>query len=242
METRTPLIGISCGTVTAKDGSPHYGHRQNYVQAVQQAGAAVVLVPPGGLDSAVELLERLDALLLPGGADVDPACYGEPPSTHLGSIDPELDALDMRLVREAAAHRKPLLGICRGQQAINVGLGGSLYQDIESEYDTPIQHRTPSAKGGDFLAHTIRIEPASVLSAMVGATELEVNSSHHQAVKRVAPRLRITATSPDGIIEGLESADGLVVTVQCHPERLSTDWARRFFVEFVRMAARGRAP
>ncbi len=122
-----------------------------------------------------------------------------------GTPDPELDALEMQLVREAIAVHKPILGICRGQQAINVALGGSLYQDIDTEFKTTIEHRTPSEKGGEFLAHHISIDPTSRLAHMVGITDITVNSSHHQAVKRLAAPLKVVATSPDGVVEGLES-------------------------------------
>jgi putative glutamine amidotransferase len=122
---------------------------------------------------------------------------------------------------------------------VNVALGGTLYQDLALDGATTLQHRSPAELGRDHEAHEIVVLPGSRLHAALGADRLQVNSHHHQAVRHVAPGLRATAVSPlDGIIEGLESADGLVLTVQCHPEEMTAHaWARGLFEAFVAIAA-----
>jgi putative glutamine amidotransferase len=121
---------------------------------------------------------------------------------------------------------------------VNVALGGSLYQDILADEVSTFDHWAPLERGRDYLAHKVRLLPGTHLREIAGADEVEVNSFHHQAVKRVAPSLRVNAVSPDGVIEGLESEDGLVLTVQSHPESLATSpWASALFGAFVSTAA-----
>jgi len=195
---------------------------------VEAAGAEAVYLPPGTGSVA-----DLDGLLLPGGWDVDPARYGEEPDPKVGDIDPELDETEIRLFNEARQREIPVLGLCRGQQVINVAMGGSLIQHLEG-------HEV-RAFGRRHLAHTVVVDPASELGRAAEGQPIRVNSLHHQAVRSVAPGLRQTATGDDGTIEGLETDDGLVVAVQCHPEELTGDlpWASRLFERFV-ARARGR--
>jgi len=150
----------------------------------------------------------------------------------VGPIDPELDRTEVELFRQARAGGLPVLGICRGQQVINVALGGSLFQHID-DHDQ-------RALGRAHLAHRVAIDPVSELARAAGETTLEVNSLHHQAVRSMGPGLRATARGDDGTIEGIESDDGLVVAVQCHPEELAGDlpWARSLFERFVSRARR----
>jgi len=202
-----------------------------YRRAVEAAGAEPVELPPG-----TPSLPELDGLLLPGGWDVDPSFYGEKPDEKVGPIDHELDETELRLFRQARERKLPVLGICRGQQVINVAMGGSLLQHIE---DHEVR-----AHGRSHLAHTIEVDPASELGRAAGEHKVRVNSLHHQAIGRLASGLQQTAKGEDGTVEGVESDDGLVVAVQCHPEELTTDlpWARRLFERFVaRARATGKA-
>lgn len=220
----TPLIGISCGTFHDRDWCPpSYGHRQTYIDAVLQAGGAPLLIPPL-LDAATlrTIYERLDGVLLAGGGDIAPNHYGDQPHERLGTIDPPRDLTELRLARWAAAEGKPLLGICRGVQLINVALGGSLYQDIPSQIDTTIDHNLSyTHEDWTFLAHSITIAADSRLARMLGTTHLMINSLHHQAVRRVATGLRAVAWAPDGVIEALESeGPTFIIGVQGHPEAL----------------------
>jgi putative glutamine amidotransferase len=228
---RKPRIGITCSPLR------NVGYYDTYLRAIELAGGEpVVLAPrPSPLDAeaARGMLGGIDGLLVPGGWDLDPVWYGESRADESDELDPALDQTEIALVRDAVDNRVPVFGICRGQQVINVALGGSLLQHIDG-HDMHGQARS-------LLAHAIDVNPDSELGQVMPDSTVLVNSLHHQAVKAVAPGLRATAHSPDGIVEGLESPDGLVVAVQCHPEELVTDqsWAGALFDRFVaRVAAR----
>jgi putative glutamine amidotransferase len=234
-----PLIGITVCNRDKQTIPSYLAVNTAYVAALQSAGADVVLLAPGPHGAASAVLDRLDGLLLPGGVDVNPAAYGEQPREGLGQVNDESDALELGLARAAVERRLPLLGICRGQQVINVALGGTLYQDLARDGATDLAHASPRDEPRDTPAHDIEVTPGSHLAAALGAVRLPVNSHHHQAVRRVAPGLLVTAVSPtDGIVEGVETADGLVVAVQCHPEEMAgLAWSARLFAAFVATAA-----
>jgi putative glutamine amidotransferase len=217
--SQRPKIGV---TVSGRRGDEYY---VPYLNAVAAAGAEPVELPAGTASLPV-----LDGLLLPGGWDVDPAFYGQEKDEKVGPIDRELDETELRLFRQAREQDLPVLGICRGQQVINVAMGGSLVQHLDDHDAREIGRR--------HLAHAIEVEPASELGRAAGERRLEVNSLHHQAIDRLAPGLHLTARGEDGTVEGVESDDGLIVAVQCHPEELTGDlpWARRLFERFVARA------
>jgi putative glutamine amidotransferase len=221
-ETDRPRIGI---TVHPRRGLEYFGP---YRRAVTAAGAEPVDLVPG-----TKTLPDLDGLLLPGGWDVDPSFYGERRDEKVGETDLELDETELSLFRQARERDLPVLGICRGQQVINVAMGGSLVQHLEG-------HEV-RALGRSHLAHTIEVDPSSELGRAAGEHKIRVNSLHHQAIKELADGLQQTAYGEDGTVEGVESNDGLIVAVQCHPEELTTDlpWARALFERFV-ARARGR--
>ena len=236
---RTPLVALTVANRPDGRGPAALGVNRAYVDGLRKAGADVVLLAPGQLPPPA-LADRLDGIVLPGGVDVDPARYGERPRPQLGQVDRELDELELSLVRMALERELPLFGICRGQQVVNVALGGTLYQDLAADGATSFPHRCRPEDGRAFLTHAIEIRPRSRLRRIIGTGRVEVNSFHHQAVRDVAPGLQVTATSPgDGVIEGLETPDGLVLTVQCHPEELTAGhaWARALFRDFVVTAA-----
>jgi len=234
---RRPVIGITCGTSSKRGQTERYGLNQVYVQSVADAGGAPVLVPPMERTEAVTLLQRLDGLLVPGGADIHPSFYGQRPGAHLEETDKARDSLEMVLIRSATRRCIPVFAICRGMQMLNVAFGGTLYQDIKTETGSKVRHNTPKSWGRDRLAHSVDIEPDSWFAETTHARHLDVNSLHHQAVRDIGRGLRVTATSPDGIIEGLETSDRRVVAVQCHPEELqSLSWARSLFRSFVASA------
>jgi putative glutamine amidotransferase len=218
-----PKIGI---TVSPKREQAYY---DTYKRAVETAGGDPVVLRSGS-----ESLPDLDGLLLPGGWDVDPALYGEQADETVGPIDRKLDDTELEMFRQARANHIPVLGICRGQQVINVAMGGSLLQHLE-DHDVRVH-------GRKHLAHTIEVDPHSELGRAAGETSIQVNSLHHQAVRALAPGLHQTAHGQDGIVEALESDDGLIVAVQCHPEELTGDlpWATSLFERFV-ARARSRA-
>ncbi len=219
-----PRIGI---TVHPRRGLEYY---VPYRRAVEAAGAEPVDLVPG-----TPALPDVDGLLLPGGWDVDPKFYGESRDEKVGQTDPELDETELSLFRQARERDLPVLGICRGQQVINVAMGGSLVQHLD-DHDA-------RAIGRRHLAHTIDVEPESELGRAAGEHKIHVNSLHHQAIKRLADGLHESARGEDGTVEGVESDDGLIVAVQCHPEELTTDlpWARRLFERFVARASSRKA-
>jgi putative glutamine amidotransferase len=179
-------------------------------------------------------MDSVSGLVLTGGEDVDPARYGEKRHEKVRSINAARDATEAALIEEAKARGKPVLAICRGIQILNVALGGTLVQDIQTQCDTQIAHDEDSPR--NTRSHEISIEPGSLIAQAVGAEHVTVNSFHHQSVKRVADGMRVTARSPDGIIEGLESTgDWWVMAVQWHPEEMTDSpepWDRGLFKAF----------
>jgi putative glutamine amidotransferase len=160
-------------------------------------------------------------VLLAGGVDMDPATYGVEKSALCGSIDPARDAVELQLARWALAEKKPLFGICRGLQVINVALGGTLYQDVGAEYPGAIKHDYFPTTGyaREHLAHEVSLAEDSRLRRVFDRDRILVNSMHHQGIRRLGEGLRITATAPDGLIEGVEAPNGhYLVAVQWHPE------------------------
>lgn len=187
---------------------PYQGTAQHYAQALWAAGATPTLLPL--LPEAAEaLIEGLDGLLLSGGVDLAPRYYGEEPDPQLGEVDDLRDETEVALYRAARARGLPVLGICRGLQVINVLEGGTLWQHLDGH--------SQGEDGQPYTAttHPVRFEGGGLL-ARHHPGETQVNSHHHQAVKRVAPTLRVAARTPDGLVEALEG-DG-VVCVQWHPE------------------------
>lgn len=244
-----PLIGISCGTFHDKAWCPpSFGHRQTYVDAIVAAGGIPLLIPPLQDDALLHALyARLDGLLLAGGGDISPAYYGEEPHEQLGTIDPLRDRAEMPLARWAVADGKPVLGICRGAQVLNVAMGGTLYQDITTQITTDLEHDL-SYKFEDwtYMAHELRMDPGSRLSGLLGAQRMLINSLHHQSVKTIAPGLRAVAWAPDGVVEALEGVNGhFLMGIQCHPEALQAQADPRWkalFAAFVASCAAHQQP
>jgi putative glutamine amidotransferase len=219
----TPKIGI---TVHPKRGLEYF---EPYRRAVIAAGAETVDLVPG-----TKTLPAVDGLLLPGGWDVDPSFYGEKRDDKVQEVDPELDQTELSLFQQAREREIPVLGICRGQQVINVAMGGTLVQHLEG-------HEV-RALGRSHLAHVIEVDPSSELGRAAGGPKVRVNSLHHQAIKRLGEGLQQSARGEDGTVEGVETDDGLIVAVQCHPEELTVDmpWARVLFERFVARAREHR--
>jgi putative glutamine amidotransferase len=226
-----PLIGITTQTLHSIDGIPEglpssWVMNQRYAHTVAAAGGLPVLVPLLHEDPAMlrAMYERLDGVFIPGGVDMDPATFQEAPHARLGRIDPPRDATELMLAKWSVEEGKPLFGLCRGLQVINVALGGTLHQDIEAEMPGAIKHDYFPNAGftRDHLAHEVRIEPGSRLGQIVGAGDLPVNSMHHQGIRTLGRGLKATAFAPDGLIEALETEnDHYVVAVQWHPEALA---------------------
>jgi putative glutamine amidotransferase len=209
-----------------------------YVTALENAGLIPLIVPPLSNDrAAAAVLDSVSGLVLTGGEDVDPARYGEVRNEKVRNVNAARDATEAKLVLEAKARGIPVLAICRGIQMLNVALGGTLVQDIASQCKTDIAHDEDGPR--DSRSHEIVVEPGSLIAKAIGTERATVNSFHHQSVKRVADGMRVTARSPDGIIEGLESTDEdwWVMAVQWHPEEMTDSpepWDRGLFKAFAR--------
>jgi putative glutamine amidotransferase len=199
------------------------------VQSVWHAGAVPLPVPDLGDEAALKLVvDEFDGLLLTGGADVAPSSYGETPLREAWGGDAHRDAYERRLVELTLSAGKPVFGLCRGIQLLNVALGGSLYQDIQTQIEGALVHRDWHRY--DDLGHSIRVAPGAAVGQLYGgASELAVNSIHHQALKDVAPALTATAWAPDGIVEAVERIDDAqwVLGVQWHPEWLEPERVTR---------------
>jgi putative glutamine amidotransferase len=255
MRTRTearPLIGVPAQTLQAIDGIPaalphSWVMNHRYLTALAGVGAAPVIVPliVDDEDALRGIYETLDGVFIAGGVDVDPSSYDQATTPFCGRTDLDRDAVEVLLTRWARADGKPIFGVCRGLQIINVAAGGSLLQDCAAHAPGSIKHDYFPTAGHarDFLAHTISIRPGSRLHEIYGADEVLVNSMHHQVIDRVADGLTITATAPDGLVEAIEAtAEAFTLGVQWHPEMLidSDPGTRRLFSAFVEAAAAWR--
>ncbi len=246
--TQRPIIGITTQTLQAIDGipsalPPSVVMNQRYYEAVAAAGGAPILIPLlEDLDALRATYEACAGILIPGGVDMDPATYGEAPHARLGRIDPARDRVELQLTHWAVADRKPLLGLCRGLQVINVAAGGTLFQDLDAQLPGAIRHdyfpNFGFARG--HLAHDVAVEPSSRLRALVDLDQLPVNSMHHQGVKQLGAGLVACARAEDGLVEAVESANGhWLVGVQWHPEVFDADdpHTRDLFRGFIEAAS-----
>ncbi len=221
-----PLIGVTCGTFRDREWCPPiYGHRHTYVDAVVRAGGAPFLFPlVDDVDVLRSLYEGLDGILLAGGCDVDPVHYGEEPLPQLGVIDAVRDRVELQLTRWAVTDGKPILGICRGMQVMNVALGGTLYQDIPTQCDTHVPHDTFAREDWAHMAHEVDLVPDSTVASLLGTKRFAINSFHHQSLKQIAPTLKPVGWASDGVVEFVEGLNGhFMVGVQCHPEVLQAE-------------------
>jgi putative glutamine amidotransferase len=192
-----------------------------YLTALENAGLVPLVIPPlADPHAADRILAGVDGLVLTGGEDVAPDYFGEERHPALGTVNKVRDATEIALISAARRLRMPVLAICRGIQVLNVECGGSLIQDIAAQRPGALEH-DGHAGGRSETPHAVEIEESSILSLATGARQMQVNSLHHQAIDRLGDGLRVTATAPDGIIEGVESSDDWwVLAVQWHPEEM----------------------
>ena len=207
----------------------------SYTGALTSVGLRPYILPVMASTDADAMLDGMAGLLLTGGEDVDPTHYGAHPHPALGDVHADRDAFEIALVRAARARRLPTLAICRGIQVANVALGGTLIQDLPSEWKGSMDHDSASTR--DRRVHDVVVEAPSRLAAALSAGALRVNSFHHQALADVPSAIRVVAHAPDGVIEGVESTqpDWWMVGVQWHPEELTAtteSWDRGLFAAF----------
>ncbi|MGL5123226.1 MAG: gamma-glutamyl-gamma-aminobutyrate hydrolase family protein [Fusobacteriaceae bacterium] len=224
---KKPIIGISGSLLTDEDGD-FAGYERayvnnDYITSVISAGGIPYIIPLVEDDDIILAhAELIDGLIMSGGHDVNPLLYGEEPCNELGGILPKRDTFDISLIKTVMNLKKPILGICRGEQILNVANGGTLYQDLKFSHNSYIKHN--QKKLPNFATHTVIIEKNSKLYDLLGK-ETIVNSFHHLAIKDIAPNFRAVAYSKDGIIEAIEKeGDIFVVGVQWHPEMLSKNY------------------
>ena len=220
MVEQKPLIGITGrrrkgemlrGSLKVMNHLPFDVYWVDYAQGVIAAGGVPVFLPLS-LDPA-EIIPRLDGLLMSGGADIDPKRYGAEPDPELQSIEPARDEFELKILELVYECELPVAGICRGLQILNVHAGGSLYQDVPPH---SVRDKAPSTR-----VHDITTEKGSILEKLYGE-KLEVNSLHHQSIKTLGKHFSASATSNDGIVEGIEHSQLPIVAVQWHPEMLDT--------------------
>ena len=240
-----PKVGISCRLqVSGEHSEALMGVMSSYIESIMEAGGMPILIPlTRDMDLLREIYDSVDALLFPGGEDVHPKFYNETPHPKLGTTSEIRDIVEIQLIRWAYEDNKPVLGICRGIQVINVALGGSLVQDIGDQAPSPLEHRTPESRSmWDSGAHEISVAQDSKLASVLGKERVTVNSLHHQAVKSLAPTLVKTAEASDGTVEALEAkGKNFFIALQCHPEMLwqkssDRDWLK-LFRAFIQAAA-----
>jgi putative glutamine amidotransferase len=213
---RRPRIGVTLALDSHVAG--RYALREGYVRSVDLAGGLALALPPGRASDVPEVLEALDALLLTGGGDIDPALYGGGTHPKLDQVARERDLFEIALCHEAIRRELPILAICRGAQVLNVALGGTLVQDIPSQIGERVLHDRPVERWE--RSHNVTVLPGTRLARVLGGQAFSVNSFHHQAVKDLGRGLVISARCPeDGVIEGIEAPEErFVLGVQWHPE------------------------
>jgi putative glutamine amidotransferase len=233
-----PIVAVSAAVRIESDVSVAR-LRTTYLAALENAQLVPIVAAPLRDPSAAEaLIGRVDGLVLTGGADVNPALYGEEPHPMLGALSDIRDEWEVTLVHAARRNNIPLLAICRGAQILNVALGGSLIQDLPSQHPGDINHDPDKPR--NTRTHSVELPAETRLARAVGLTNFDVNSVHHQSIDRVADDLRVVAIAPDGVIEGIESsADSAwwCVGVQWHPEDLiqaTESWDRDIFAAFAK--------
>jgi len=211
---------------------PWYALRQNYCEAVSQAGGLPLLLPHD-LGAVERYLDLVDGLVVTGGAfDVDPALFGATSRHQAVTTKDRRTAFELALTKGALERDRPLFGICGGQQLLNVALGGTLVQHIPDAVTDALAHEQTNPR--DQAGHTVAVSPGTLLHRIVGAPELAVNSAHHQAVERLAPGAVVDAVAPDGVIEGIEDPHyRFCLGVQWHPEFLINPGDEKLFAAFV---------
>jgi putative glutamine amidotransferase len=238
-----PLVGITTSITVGAVPERAYVNGA-YIRAVQEAGGIPVLITPHFTPEVqAALWHRLDGLVLTGGGDIAPGRFGEARHPTVDEVSPARDELEIDLTRRAVADAVPLFAICRGIQVLNVALGGTLVQDLPSEWPNALSHSQTAPRHQP--THAVKVMGEGThLGRLLGTLELDVNSMHHQAIKQLGEGLREVAWAPDGVVEGVEMPgdDRFVLGVQWHPEELvAHDQAARNLFTAIVDAARRRA-
>ncbi len=221
---KRPLIG--CTTYRKQvDQLDIVGVNAPYTQAIIAAGGIPILIPLCLEETAWrQIFDRIDGLLLPGGGDIDFRRYSAEQQAQLRRVDQERDELELAITKTAVSEQKPFLAICRGHQVFNVAMGGTLWQDVQSQMPGAAMHDFSRPYPRNHIAHSVNIEPNSTIAHLLPKRSVLVNSIHHQGVRDLAPGLVVTARAEDGLIEGIEAPNHpFAVGVQWHPEAIYED-------------------
>ncbi len=216
----TPLIGVTSENAENQYGQPAVRSLRTYIREMIKAGGMPVIIPSETpTEMLKQLFERLDGIILTGGDDIDHTLFKGADHPKIGKADPLRDQCEITLAKLAVSRGKPILGICRGIQLLNVALGGDLYTHVEDQHPAKVKHDYYPEPPRDLISHPVAIEKNSKLFEIIGETEIPVNSLHHQGVKTLAAQLVATAHAPDGLIEAVEIPDHpFAIAVQWHPE------------------------
>ncbi len=237
-ETRKPLVGITLDSEMPGGYSvyPWYALRTNYADAIAAAGGIPIALPHH-TSLAADMLAAIDALVVTGGAfDVDPALYGAVDTHETVTLKQGRTAAEHALLAGALARDMPVLGICGGEQLLAVALGGTLIQHIPDSVPGALAHEQPNPRHEP--GHTVAITPGTLLHRIVGAASMQVNTSHHQAVRSAGTAALVNATAPDGVVEGIEDPSRrFCLGVQWHPEFLIDPGDSRIFAALIQAAA-----
>ncbi|BCA86222.1 gamma-glutamyl-gamma-aminobutyrate hydrolase [Enterococcus saigonensis] len=230
-----PVIGIAANEQTMIDTDSHWISYtpKNFITGIQNAGGLPVLLPIGAMEDAKSYIKKIDKLLLAGGQDVSPECYNALPQQKLGATNHRRDLFEIALVKEAVKVGKPIIGVCRGMQLLNVVFGGTLLQDLSFSKEPLLKHvQVPTPF--ELPTHPVEIDLNSHLGEFLPQS-YQVNSFHHQAIDQLAPEFVVTATAPDGVVEGIESINHPIIGVQWHPELayFTMEKEREFFAYIV---------
>ena len=233
-----PLIGITTNQSSNAFGQLTVMLMQSYIQAILQAGGVPVLIPSLIAEEGWDALyARLDGILFSGGGDIAIEHFAGDPHPRIDDVDLARDSVELKMVQAASSDRKPFLGICRGCQVLNVGLGGTLYTHIPDQLSHALDHSYPGNMR-TVLVHEVKIEEGTHIAEILREPIIKVNSLHHQGLKDIAPSLRVAGHAPDGLVEAVELPDHpFGLAVQWHPEWLTDqESTRNLFRKFVEAA------
>ncbi|SFL58454.1 putative glutamine amidotransferase [Gracilibacillus orientalis] len=231
-----PVIGITSSMVI-HNNIPSYNLHEKHIQSVIQAGGVPIIIPTGPEAMAEVWVSSCNGIILSSGEDIDPHSFGANPSPKIQNTNKKRDVTEIELVKYAQLQSKPILGLCRGVTMLNVALGGTVIQDIETSNPNAINHNQQA--GRPEPTHYIQIDETSRLYQILDSLNIQVNSIHHQAINQLASNLKQVAVAPDGTIEAVEGVDkksSMIMGVQWHPEEMASEdpTMQRLFDSFIR--------